>query len=382
MTDANYSVAEQIRLLPQKSVGAVGAVGSPPTKHEKGFVMKKGKLSRDVIRAKDRDKKQDTAFRIQLGKDDAGMQILEIRSGERTAIIAATDLLPPLKQVSEKLLAQGMPVLQRQRLEALQSAAQRALERQKPAFTLVSRPGWVEEKAFVHGQRLVGSLPKNRVFRSPGIDLGDRPAKFSAGGSLEEWQELVRRVARDEPLVTFLLCVAFASMILHLLKVQPFAILLHAKSSVGKSYLGKFVASVAGGDPCSPETGFAKSFKATDVGLEKLFLAHNNLVLVLNELSRVPAEKRLSVLEAMVNDLCAGTPKTRGTDSKGALRYSTCGIITSNDSYQNSWRRLTVSQLRPCDRAYLSSVRIWAPASASSRKCLENSRARVRLSRR
>ena len=295
--------------------------------------MKKGKLSRDVIRAKDRDKKQDTAFRIRLGKDDAGMQILEIRSGERTAIIAATDLLPPLKQVSEKLLAQGMPVLQRQRLEALQSAAQRALERQKPAFTLVSRPGWVEEKAFVHGQRLVGSLPKNRVFRSPGIDLGDRPAKFSARGSLEEWQELVRRVARDEPLVTFLLCVAFASMILHLLKVQPFAILLHAKSSVGKSYLGKFVASVAGGDPCSPETGFAESFKATDVGLEKLFLAHNNLVLVLNELSRVPAEKRLSVLEAMVNDLCAGTPKTRGTDSKGALRYSTCGIITSNESY-------------------------------------------------
>ena len=196
--------------------------------------MKKGKLSRDVIRAKDRDKKQDTAFRIRLGKDDAGMQILEIRSGERTAIIAATDLLPPLKQVSEKLLAQGMPVLQRQRLEALQSAAQRALERQKPAFTLVSRPGWVEGKAFVHGQRLVGSLPKNRVFRPPGIDLGDRPAKFSARGSLEEWQELVRRVARDEPLVTFLLCVAFASMILHLLKVQPFAILLHAKSSVGK----------------------------------------------------------------------------------------------------------------------------------------------------
>ena len=61
--------------------------------------MKKGKLSRDIIRAKDHDKKQETAFRIQLGKDDAGMQILEIRSGERTAIIAATDLLPPLSRL-------------------------------------------------------------------------------------------------------------------------------------------------------------------------------------------------------------------------------------------------------------------------------------------
>jgi hypothetical protein len=35
----------------------------------------------------------------------------------------------------------------------------------------------------------------------------------------------------------------------------------------------------------------------------------------------------------MVSDLCAGIPKTRGTDGKGALRYSTCGIITSNETY-------------------------------------------------
>jgi hypothetical protein len=77
------------------------------------------------------------------------------------------------------------------------------------------------------------------------------------------------------------------------------------------------------------------SFKATDVGLEKLFIAHNNLITVLNEFSRVQGspEKRVEILEAMVNDLCAGIPKTRGTDRKGALRYSTCAIITSNKSY-------------------------------------------------
>src|SRR3954454_10052321 len=39
------------------------------------------------------------------------------------------------------------------------------------------------------------------------------------------------------------------------------------------------------------------------------------------------------VLEAFVNDLCAGIPKTRGTDQKSALRYSACGIVTANDSY-------------------------------------------------
>src|SRR5215212_9548273 len=183
--------------------------------------------------------------------------------------------------------------------------------------------------------KLVGSLPRGYVFHAHGLDLGDRPAKFGVRGSLKAWKKFVVRVAKDQPLVIFLLCVAFASMILHLLKVQPFVILLHGNSSIGKSMLAKFVGSVAGGDPTSPETGFAESFKATDVGLEKLFIAHNNLIFILNEFSRVQGSTRtrVDILESTVNDLCAGIPKTRGTDRKGALRYSTCGIVTSNKSY-------------------------------------------------
>jgi uncharacterized protein (DUF927 family) len=188
---------------------------------------------------------------------------------------------------------------------------------------LVSRPGWIAGTAFAHGSHLIGSLPKNFVFHPHGMELGDRPGKFAVRGSLREWKKFARQVGKDQPLVTFLLCVAFASMILHLLKVQPFVILLYSESSVGKSYLGKFVASVAGGDSSSPETGFGESFKATDAGLEKVFLAHNNLVTVLNELSRVLPEKRLAILEAMVSDLCAGIPKTIGTSRKrGAALFN------------------------------------------------------------
>jgi Domain of unknown function (DUF927) len=297
--------------------------------------MKKGKLSRAVIPDKDRPKKPDTAFRIRLGKDAAGMQYLEVRCGERTAIIAATDLLLARRELAAKLITQGVPVSGHGKLSALQSAAERALENLDPAFTLVSRPGWIGGQAFAHGSHLLGSLPKNYVFHPHGMELGDRPGKFSVRGSLREWKKFARRVAKGQPLVTFLLCVAFASMVLHRLKVQPFVIMLYSDSSVGKSYLAKFVASVAGGDPSSPETGFGESFKASDPGLEKVFLAHNNLLLLQNEFSRVQGspQQKVDTLEAMVNDLCAGVPKTIGNSRKGALRYSTCAIVTSNEAY-------------------------------------------------
>jgi len=78
--------------------------------------MKKNKLSPAVMSAKDRVKKNtairtkdrekhDTAFRIRLGKDEAGTQFLEIRFRERRAIIAATDLLLTRRELAAKLIA-------------------------------------------------------------------------------------------------------------------------------------------------------------------------------------------------------------------------------------------------------------------------------------
>src|SRR4051794_33433883 len=107
--DANCSLADQSGCCLKNPVGAVGAVGSHAPHRPKEFAMKKGKLSQAVMSAKGRPKKH-AAIRIRLGKDEAGTQFLEIRSGERTAIIAATDLLLARRELAAKLIAQGVPV--------------------------------------------------------------------------------------------------------------------------------------------------------------------------------------------------------------------------------------------------------------------------------
>jgi hypothetical protein len=71
-----------------------------------------------AILTEDRDKKQDTAFRIRLGKDAAGMQYLEVRCGERKAIIAATDLLLARRELAAKLITQGVLVSGHRKLSA------------------------------------------------------------------------------------------------------------------------------------------------------------------------------------------------------------------------------------------------------------------------
>ena len=216
------------------------------------------------------------------------------------------------------------------------SEAERALEAPEPAFMLVSRPGWIAETAFAHGSHLIGSLPKDFVFHPQRMELGDRPGKVSVRGSLREWKKFARRVAKDQPLVTFLLCVAFASMILHLLKVQPFVVLLYSDSSVGKSYRGEVRGLGSGGRSVEPGNRVRRIVEGDRCGAGEGSSSRITIwCTVLNEFSRVQGspEKRVEILEAMVSDLCAGIPKTRGTDRKGALRYSTCGIITSNKSY-------------------------------------------------
>src|SRR5215218_1795624 len=107
----------------------------------------------------------DSAFAIRVGKDVAGTQYLEIRSGERTAMIVASDILLPSKQLADKLLAQRMPVLTRPKIDELQRSAQNAVETMEPSFTLVSTTGWIGDTAFVHGKKLIGFLPEGRVFR-------------------------------------------------------------------------------------------------------------------------------------------------------------------------------------------------------------------------
>jgi Domain of unknown function (DUF927) len=275
------------------------------------------------------------AYNVRAGRDAAGTRYLEIKSGRQTAVITATDLLLPPKQLAEKLLAQGLVLLDHGKLAALHKAAGR-VNMAEPTFVLATSPGWVGQTAYAHGETLVGSLPPGLTFMPQCVELGDRPGKFSVNGSLKEWRKFARRIAKDQPLIIFLLCVAFASMILRLLKVQPFVVVLHGNSSLGKSTLAMlFIGSVFGGDPSRPDSGYAESFKVTDVGLEKLYLAHNNALLILDEFSRVrgSAEVLVDVLEGMVNDVCAGIPKIRGTDRKGALQWSTCGIVTSNKSY-------------------------------------------------
>jgi hypothetical protein len=148
-------------------------------------------------------------------------------------------------------------------------------------------------------------------------------------------RKLVKRFAAGQPLLTFLIAAAFASMILSRLGIQPFVILLWDPSSTGKSSAAVLVGSIFGGDPSRPQHSFVESFKVTEAGIEKLGLSHKDILLLLDEFSRMrgtPAQK-VATLEGFTDDYAAGVGKTRGTDPFAGLQWSGAALITSNHSY-------------------------------------------------
>ncbi|MCA6311152.1 DUF927 domain-containing protein [Phenylobacterium sp.] len=151
-------------------------------------------------------------------------------------------------------------------------------------FRSLSRTGWAEPGVtyVLPGQVIGRPVADEVIFDGPGINL-----RFAQRGDLESWRAGIAAQAAGNPLLGFVLALAFVGPLARLMDWQGGGFHLRGSSSCGKTTLAEAAGSVWGG---GGELGFAHAWRTTDNALEGLAEGHNDALLVLDELGQVAPE--------------------------------------------------------------------------------------------
>ena len=106
-------------------------------------------------------------------------------------------------------------------------------------------------------------------------------------GSLDAWNESVVGACKGNPFLIFSLCVGFAGPLLKQAQLESGGFHLFGRSSHGKTTAAQVAASVfgCGSDPSdAPEHSYVQRWNSTKNAYEALLAAHNDSVLILDEI--------------------------------------------------------------------------------------------------
>lgn len=136
---------------------------------------------------------------------------------------------------------------------------------------------------------------------------------FKSSGTLQGWREYVAAPCQDNPMLLFVMSLAFAGPLLKLVNQSGGSgIHLLGDSSQGKTTALRMAASVWG------SATFVKSWRATGNGLEGIAAAMNDTLLVLDEISECDPQEIGSIVYALGN----GVGKQRANRYGGAREPS------------------------------------------------------------
>jgi len=170
---------------------------------------------------------------------------------------------------------------------------------------LVTRLGW-HDSAFLLPEQQVGSHAEHLHFYEAGTQL----PPISQSGTLEQWQEQIGALCVGNHRLAFVVSVAFAGPLLHLLGHESGGFHLYGDSSGGKTTHLQVAASVYGGPR------LVRSWRSTDNALESIASAHSDGLLVLDEIGMCDPR----IIGETVYMLGNGTGKARANDRGQAGR--------------------------------------------------------------
>lgn len=143
---------------------------------------------------------------------------------------------------------------------------------------------------------------------------------FKVSGGLEEWQEQIGRYCIGNSRFAFAVSIAFAGPLLDPLHVESGGFHFVGGSSGGKTTMAEVAGSVCGGGGVH---GFKRQWRITDNALEGQALAHNDTLLVLDEISQ--AEPKVVSRSAYM--LANGQGKGRANVTGGTRKVSQWRIV-------------------------------------------------------
>lgn len=164
---------------------------------------------------------------------------------------------------------------------------------------LVNRLGW-HGPAYLLPDQQIGNSHEHLFF----CDSGAQLPPISEAGTLEQWQQQIGALCAGNHRLAFVVSVAFAGPLLHLLGHESGGFHLYGDSSGGKTTHLQVAASVYGGPR------LVRSWRSTDNALESIAAAHSDGVLVLDEIGMCDPR----IIGETVYMLGNGTGKARAND--------------------------------------------------------------------
>ena len=210
----------------------------------------------------------------------------------------------------------------------------------KDRVTCVEKIGWCKD-AFVTPRRVFTSRETNEavVYQSTG---STRPL-FSTSGTLDGWKQSVAHLASGNSRFVFAISAAFAGPLLRFQGSggDSGGFNIRGTSSSGKTTALRCAASVYG------STNYVRQWRATANGLEAIAEAHNDCLLILDELAQIDA----SVAGECAYLLANGTGKNRMTKSLSApppkewrLLFLSAGELSLSEHMMEAGRKSKAGQ--------------------------------------
>ncbi|MEW8381530.1 MAG: DUF927 domain-containing protein [Candidatus Thiodiazotropha taylori] len=175
----------------------------------------------------------------------------------------------------------------------------------------VSQVGWVES-----GDQLVYVRPDGVLSKGKTDEIIFQPEQHAptvdtmkSKGSLALWQQHVAEPCKGNPYLVFSVCASFAAVIQRFVGSDNSGFHLYGNSSRGKTTALQVAASVhgCGADPGGAAETYLLRWNATQNAMEGLAAAHNDGLLVLDEIGSCPAHD----FGRTVYDLSGGQGKSR-----------------------------------------------------------------------
>ncbi|MCY4046114.1 MAG: DUF927 domain-containing protein [Cellvibrionales bacterium] len=201
----------------------------------------------------------------------------------------------------------------------------------------VDHLGWVEN-SFVLPNTSIGVGKEEIYYQSESI--ADHQIKQS--GTLKEWQESISKFCINNSRLILAVCSALAAPTLALIEGEGGGFHFYGGSSTGKSTALQIAASVWG------NADYVKRWRATSNGLEGIAVAHNDLLLVLDELSQLDPKYAGEIAYMLANGQGKQRAKKSGL-SKKPFKWRnlllSSGEITLDNHIQQSGKNSKAGQL-------------------------------------
>ena len=230
----------------------------------------------------------------------AAADLTRSQSGEVIAHLARLGFIPPVSQRDKTRL-----------LEYITTAQPKA------RLKAVGRVGW-EGPVFVLPDASYGGDSGERVwFQLEGVPVEN---SYRTAGDLSEWQRRIAEPSTGNTRLVFAICCALTGPLLKLLGGEGGGFHFRGGSSIGKSTALNVASSVWGGGGIS---GFSRTWRATDNGLEGVAVQHCDTFLALDELGQVDGRAAAASAYMLAN----GQGKSRAGKTGAARQAATWRVL-------------------------------------------------------